>query len=123
MRRPVRDEHRNDLPVALMGLPDEVIGRIVVAVEVVVVEIPVLQHGRVASPKRPAIHDTAWRRREPVRLITRKRRKADSGRAITLVEAVTGNQRAGHTRWGWSGGQARCIWRGGHQRPRIRTGL
>ena len=42
MARSATDEDRHGFPVAFVGLPDEVIRRIVVAIEVVVGEIPIL---------------------------------------------------------------------------------
>jgi hypothetical protein len=43
------EDNRHDLPVALVGLPGEPARRILEAPEVVVVEVPVLQHDRAAA--------------------------------------------------------------------------
>src|SRR5690242_3492602 len=65
--------HADDLPVTLVRLPEQVVRRVVVRVEVVVIEVPVLEHGLVRLAGDPPVEDAAW--------ITRLLRVAVAGNA------------------------------------------
>ena len=74
----------HDLPVALVRLPDEVAGGVDVRVRVVVVEVPVLEHDRVATCERRARRPSRGRRRRDSRT-----RRSSRGRRGTSPDCTS----------------------------------
>jgi hypothetical protein len=76
-----------DLPVTLMGLPDEVAGHLGVAVEVVVVEVPVLEHDAGVEPGDTAVDDLRRSVGAPGRDVAAQPADADVRHARALVQS------------------------------------
>jgi hypothetical protein len=55
----LRENDVDDLPVTLVCLPDEVTRRVLVRVDVVVVEVPILQHDAAIFVRDAAVHGWA----------------------------------------------------------------